>query len=1291
MPYWLSSGAIRIRLFVVRALAAALLIPLTNLELHSADPSLVAAYHCNEATGTTLTDVSGNGNNGIVPAATWNAGGKFGAALDLNGTSQFVTVPDSASLDLTSGMTLEAWVYPTATTNWQTVLLKESGGGLAYALYARSNANRPAAYVNIAGVDRAASSGSGLPRNAWSHVAATYSGVTVTLYVNGVLRSSSSVTGTLPATSSPLRIGGNTVWGEYFKGRIDEIRIYNRALNAAEIQSDMTLPISSAPSVTITSPMNNASVNGAILVSATASAGAGVAGVQFKLDGQNLGAEDVSSPYQITWNTTSASNGLHGLTAVVRDTTGVLVPSATTTVNVANGVAPPTVSVTFPTNGSTVTGSITVSASANGDGGIAGVQFLLDGASLGTELTSPPFQVTWNTTAGSDGAHTLSARARDNFGVSTTSTPVAVTVANYSNPGVTGEWSSLRNWPLVALNAILLRTGKVLVYDRYSSGASVRVWDPQSESFISIPNNTTDLFCSGHVALADGRILVVGGHGGDFTNNTGVSDVNIFDPVSLTWTLGPPMAYKRWYPTATLLQDGRALVHTGAARTLLDYVAIPEIYNPSTNSWTQLSGAPLATPTYAQMYLLPNGKVANPGNYEAAVETRILDVATQSWTMVDPVARDGGSVMYDLGKVLKCGASADSGFTGPSSRACLLMDFNVPTPVWQTGPSMAYPRAFHNMTILPDGSVLATGGGTQRDGYYVENAVYHAELWSPVTNTWSTMAPAAKPRLYHSSAVLLPDGRVLSAGGGRDGPGVDQLNAEIYSPPYLFKGARPVITSAPETLQYSASFAVETPNAAEITAVTLMRPGAATHAFDQEQRFQRLNFQQSPGGLLIEAPANANLAPPGYYMLFLINSNGVPSVAKFVRLPLATTTDPPGAPTNLTAAGGVGRISLSWTAANGTNGVALYNVHRSSSSGFVPSLGNRIGQVVTTAYVDSNLPSGRYYYTVSAQDTNEAVGPQSNEAFADSLADNVPPQVSLTEPMTAAVTGTVTVSATASDDNNIAGVQFLLNGSNLGNEVMSPPYSIQWNTASVTNGTHEISARARDDSGNTTISSPFVVTVANNAPSGQVLAMAFNEGAGTTTEDRSGYSQSGLLSNTTWSATGKFGGALSFNGSSSSVIVTDSNALDLTNGMTLMAWVRPAAGGSWRTVLLKEGSGDLAYALYSSTDSNRPGGYFVTSGGVTRGLQAGTALPLNAWTHVALNYNGTTMTLFVNGAQVGSAGAAGGIGPTSGPLRIGGNSIWAEWFNGLIDEVRVFNRALSLAEIQSVINTPIAP
>ena len=188
-------------------------------------------------------DASGNGHVGAIAGATWTAAGRFGGALAFDGVNDWVTIADAAALDLTTGMTLEAWVYPTALSGWRTAVLKESADGLAYALYAHNDAPRPATTINTGGPDLEALGTSALPLNAWTHLASTYDGATLRMYVDGCLVGSLATGGSIVTTADALRIGGNEVWGEFFQGRIDEIRVYDRALSQTEIEQDMGRPV----------------------------------------------------------------------------------------------------------------------------------------------------------------------------------------------------------------------------------------------------------------------------------------------------------------------------------------------------------------------------------------------------------------------------------------------------------------------------------------------------------------------------------------------------------------------------------------------------------------------------------------------------------------------------------------------------------------------------------------------------------------------------------------------------------------------------------------------------------------------------------------------------------------------------------------------------------------------------------------------------------------------------------------------------------------------------------------
>jgi Concanavalin A-like lectin/glucanases superfamily/Bacterial Ig-like domain/Bacterial Ig domain len=407
---------------------------------------VVAAYGFNEGAGTTLTDLSGNGNNGTISSATWTAAGKYGNALVFNGTNAQVTVPNSTSLQLTTGMTLEAWVFPTTTpTGWRAVIDKNVDG---YFLMASTDlGNRPSVGGTWVAGSQNTFGPSVLAVNAWTHLAATFDGATVRLYVNGVQVASQAQTTALTTTNGTLQIGGDAYPGEFFAGRIDEVRIYNRALSAAEITTDMNTPL--APVVDTTPPvLSNAQPSGTLAVGTTQT----TLSVTSNENATCRYASTAGTAYGSMTNTFGTTGGTAHSTLVsglangqsysyyvrCQDTAG---NPDTVDLTISFSVAapdttPPTVSVSAPATGATVSGTVSVSASASDNVGVVGVQFLLDGANLGAEVTTAPYTVSWNTAGATNGAHTLSARARDAAGNQTTSSAVSVTVSNAAPSGL---------------------------------------------------------------------------------------------------------------------------------------------------------------------------------------------------------------------------------------------------------------------------------------------------------------------------------------------------------------------------------------------------------------------------------------------------------------------------------------------------------------------------------------------------------------------------------------------------------------------------------------------------------------------------------------------------------------------------------------------------------------------------------------------------------------------------------------------------------------------------------------
>jgi hypothetical protein len=448
----------------------------------------------------------------------------------------------------------------------------------------------------------------------------------------------------------------------------------------------------------------------------------------------------------------------------------------------------------------------------------------------------------------------------------------SVTVTALSQSAVAGEWSSVMPSPIVQLHLHLLANGRVL---SWGHGGSPQVWDPATGSFTAAPSPSL-LFCTGHTFLPDGRLLVAGGH---ISNGHGLPNTNIFDPATGSWQAAAPMAAGRWYPTTTTLPNGEVLVLSGQDESgALN--AIPEIWNGS--AWRQLTTASLSLPNYPRTFVAPDGRVFYAG---AAQQSRWLDVTgTGRWSLGPQLkfgARSYGSaVMYLPGKILYVGGGS------PPTNTAEVIDLNTPAAQWTYTGSMAYARWNANATLLPTGDVLVTGGTSLADRVNPAGAVNVAELWSPATGQWTQLASAAPLlRGYHSTTVLLPDGRVLHSGGG-DGGGVpDNFNYELYSPPYLFKGARPVISGAtPADVGYGQTLALATPDGPTIAKVTLIRSGSVTHAFDQAQLLVRLGFSQASGGLSVTLPASRTVAPPGPYLLFVVNADGVPSGGRIMRL-----------------------------------------------------------------------------------------------------------------------------------------------------------------------------------------------------------------------------------------------------------------------------------------------------------------------------------------------------------------------------------------------------------------------
>jgi galactose oxidase len=418
------------------------------------------------------------------------------------------------------------------------------------------------------------------------------------------------------------------------------------------------------------------------------------------------------------------------------------------------------------------------------------------------------------------------------------------------------------------------------------------VWDPNTGKSTAAPQpklgdsvggNKVNLFCSGHSFLADGRLLVAGGH---IQDSHGDNQACLYNWRVNAWEPLPQMINGRWYPSAVTLADGSVLVCSGS---YFDGVRntpnndVPQIWNGQ--GWRSL--APLQPLSlFPRFHLAPDGRVFVCGTN---AECFLLDTAGNGrWTSIGKRAqgpRDyAPSAMYAEGKVIYIGGGNDTPSQLPTNQVEII-DLNNPQPTWQPTSPMNFRRRQHNATILPDGTVLVTGG-SQGPGFNAlgpGQAVHMAELWDPKSQSWTQLAAEDFNRGYHATAVLLPDATVLSAGGGEGAGGYAERNGQIFHPPYLFRGPRPTITSAPAEVDYATSFKI-TVSGPQVASVVWIRLSSVTHAINQNQRINFLGFAADPSGLTVTSPANGNVCPPGHYMLFVLSEAGVPSHASIIHI-----------------------------------------------------------------------------------------------------------------------------------------------------------------------------------------------------------------------------------------------------------------------------------------------------------------------------------------------------------------------------------------------------------------------
>lgn len=905
-----------------------------------------------------------------------------------------------------------------------------------------------------------------------------------------------------------------------------------------------------------------------------------------------------------------------------------------------------------------------------------------------------------------------------------------------------GAWSGVTPWPLVPINAALTSDGKVQSFGSVSSGCTdstpydflgnscvtqggqmeIDVWDPTEERTAAnvadhvVTNSTyTDLFCSMQVQMPHRRAtMTVGGDDGLGGNAPNDGSVGV---TSYTTNQGlrteAPMNFPRWYPTGTTLPDGSVVVQGGSLKGGPGGpgVLTPELYTPdSGNGWKLLDGATSAAAYgdggngngpdenrwwYPRAFVAPgNGNVFNitgtqmyeldpSGDGEVILRgTLPADVADQG-ALGNPVGATSTATMYRPGKILQVGGGWWANGGGPDgARAGLTVDITggTDTPVVEATEPMKYARHWATSTVLPDGNVIVTGGSRDNNGN--GGYVTTAEIWNPDTGEWTQVeVPYEHARLYHSTALLLPDGRLMVGGGGTPGPR-NYTDVEFYSPAYLFDGdepaARPEVSGVPKKVGYDGTFDVQT--AGEVSRVTLVRNGSVTHGFNNDQNFQDLAFAQDGDSLTIETPVDGTYAPPGAYMLFVFDEDGTPSVADIVQIDPTVEMDARGP--HLVDQLEYPRIPAEWRSANPP---AVVDVEPGNGRMSPWEVDSEVQLVRAAASSQGGLGATGYHLGVGADgDLTRAVkGLDPGREYRLSLRYARDSRSAGTAPGTA--------------DLSIADLSTTLSA--------APDLSSQSRFGTYV-GTFTAQARSHDltisggDSGAGVMIDDLVIVGTDPGASDVPVHYELDEGSGTKAANSGTDLSVGaatLTGGAGWSEDGLFGGAVDLpGGSNAHAVDLPDNLLQGEENFTTSFWVRPDATSDWTGLFHigdgLEGAGSFFQIQMQTNAAGATGlaATFKAKGGAAQERVYATPtrdVTVDEWNHVAFTRQGGTGTLYLNGEPIASRDDLTidmtDVGPTANNW-LGRNGFPDPAYDGLMDDVRVYTQTLGDADIAAL-------
>ena len=1202
---------------------------------------LVAAYACDEGTGTSVTDASGHGVTGTLAGATWTTGGKYGNGLSFNGTSSYVDLGNPTALQITGSMTWSAWVKASANPPDDGQIIAKSAATGGWQLK-----SSPDTGPHTFGIGVSASSSSLTQRygkttrslNTWYHVAGVYdaTGRALHIYVNGAL-DDGTLSGTVPASqyNPGLNVNiGRRSGGYYFSGIIDEVRIYSRALTQAEIQTDMSTPLGIPPQPP-SAPVLAAPADGATGVSLnptlTWNVATGATSYRVQVSTEPAFQTTVvdqssltSSSFAVSglamttvyyWRVSASNNG--GASAFAgpwRFTTVEPPPPPPTPLlaipgNGATGVA---TNLTLKWNASTGATSYHVQLSADSAfitiavdrTNIAADSLAVDGLTMSTTYY-------WHVSATGSGGTSDYSEAWHFTTVTPPPPPLAPMLTTPAN------------------GATEVATNPTLKWNTSSGATSYHVQLSTDSAFVTTAVDRTNI-------AADS--LAVGGLTMNTTyywhvSATGSGGTSTYSEVWHFTTVTPPPP-----PLAPLLMTPA----NGAS----------EVPTSLTLKWNASSGA--------TKYRV---QVSSDSAFEA-ITVEQTDIAADSLAV--------GGLMMSTTYYWRVSATGNGG-------------------------TSAYSAAWHFSTVMPPPPPLAPLLVTPRNGA--------SEVPTSPTLKWNASSGATKYRVQVSGDSAFGTITVdqtdiaadsLSVGGltmsttyywhvSATGSGGTSAYSEVWH----------FTTVTPPPPPLAPMLTTPANGASEVATNPTLKWNASSGATNYrvqvsgDSAFGTTTVDQTDIAADSLAVGGLTMSTTYYWRVSATGSGGTSTYSAPWHFTTVAPPPPPLAPLLMTPTNGATEVvtspTLKW---NASSGATSYHVQLSTDSAFMTVALDRTNIAADSLAVGGLTMSTTYYWRVSA--TGSGGTSTYSGVWHFTIVTPPPPPVApvlatpangatgvATNPTltwnapTGAASYRVQVSTSASfatmvvDQSGVTTTSLAISGLAANTEYF-------WHV-NATNG---------EGTGAFSTTSSFT-TVAT--PAGLVASYAFDEGTGTTVADASGHSLTGTVSGTTWSAAGKYGNALVFNGTSALVRVPNAASLQLTTGMTLEAWVNPAAvTNTWRDVIYK---GDDNYYLEgTSAQGQTPamGGTFSPNP-----LNAASALTANAWSHLAGTYDGATMRLYVNGVQAASRAQTGAIATSTNPLQVGGDGIYGQFFQGMIDEVRIYNRALTPAEIQTDMSTPL--